>query len=78
MSEDDPIWWIIWVGLGNGLYAFPNFYSDWLSWASARAESSEMLRFFGVVALINGKWLTERLGRHMEGDSPRRKRRWKR
>jgi hypothetical protein len=47
----------------NGL----TFYVSALRDAAVQPTAAAMLRFFCVVLVINGRWLMERLQRHLEG-----------
>ena len=45
------------------------FYFNMLRSAGSQAETAAMLKFFVAVVLINGRWMMDRLQRHLEGTS---------
>ena len=55
-------------------YDLPVAYGSWLSGLFSQMEGNPMCRFFGLVALINGRWLVGRLAGHMEGRAKKRRR----
>lgn len=55
------------------IYDIPMAYGSWLSGLFTQMEGNPMCRFFGLVGLINGRWLVGRFAGHMEGRSKKRR-----